>query len=179
MYFFILRNNDILYVIVLLITFICCFQDRLSSIVTPNNFSDVTCSSLFPLRNTFKILSSSFIKISFWRVPDSITFVFSTFVTIWFERHHDWILFEQICKKIQLFLHSYLIQKMWRHQQKRDNCVNPSSRRRGKSLIKIKNNRGPSIEPWGTPYVTCNGSDSFDLHLSCWVLLLRLRGKPA
>ena len=78
MYFFILRNNDILYVIVLLITFICCFQNRLSSIVTPNNFSDV----LFPLGNTFRFLSWSFIEKRFWHVLDNITFVLFTFVTI-------------------------------------------------------------------------------------------------
>ena len=47
---------------------------------------------------------------------------------------------------------------------KRINCVNPPSRLRGRSLIKIRNNKGPSIEPCGTPYVTCNGSDSFDLY---------------
>ena len=133
--------------IVLLITFICCFQDRLSSIVTSNNFSDVICSSLFSLRNTFRILSLSFIKIRFWRVPDNITFVLSTFVTIWFERHHDWILFEQICKSFSIIFTFLFDTKYVESSAKRDNCLNPSSRLKGKSLIKIKNNRGPSIEP--------------------------------
>ena len=43
----------------------------------------------------------------------------------------------------------------------------------GKSLIKIKNNSGPKIDPCGTPHLICLQSDLQSLYTTYWYLSLR------
>ena len=144
---------------------------KLSSIWTPNTFSQlVNCKS--KLSYTIANLLS-FIHFLFCLLDINISFVLSIFIIIPFSRHHSLSKFKECCR---LFSNVSLSKPIWytvisSAYKSTDRFESPINR--GKSFINIKNNRGPKMEPCGTPYSTLLVFEWFVLMFTCWVLWLR------
>ena len=91
-------------------------------------------------------------------MPITIIFVLSELGTMRLLLHHRIRLSELFCIDLSTFLTYLEAVDLVASSANSDTRSSPSSR--GRSLRNKKNNNGPKIEPWGTPYLICRGCDT-------------------
>ena len=135
---------------------------------TPNTFLQlVNCKS--KLSYSIANLLLSFIRLLFCLLDIKISFVLSIFIIIPFSRQHILSKFKECCilfSNVSLSkpLSYNVVSSAYKYTDRIETPIN-----RGKSFINIKTNRGPKMEPCGTPYSTLPVFNWFVLMFTCWV----------
>ncbi len=153
---------------------ICFSHDKLWSIVTPNSLSDVTFSKVSLLITIERFLWFSGRESRFCQVMINIDLVFVALAGIPFSAHHLVISFIsvfrwQLISSVVLAVDVTVLSSAYISISL---CVATT----GKSLIKMMNNKGPSIDPCGTPVFMDSLSDNLLLNDVLWFLIYAWHG---